>query len=448
MSKPKLGIILEFGFHDVKKYIHSGFYVVLRENFDIVWLALNKGNATFDEYFRGTGSSVEYFDPADFKLPPSKTEARNQSVRRAWMQNQGLGAFHNYVRLDSKRWKNRVIGNGVLKWWYEYQTLREVSARYFSPAIASVLSRHGIQLILGIGTASAFAKSAYSTAIRSGLKAWLLVNSWKDLYINNFIPFPRLDGIIVWSERMRREYLHHMPYLRGTPFFVGGNPSFDFIGLSPPGMSRAFYGSKYRVPENAQWLYYTMSPPGIIDDELQTVILIAQRMLAVWPPSEKIILLRKNPNHSQEDFSGVPLPENLRLTEHFCEYDQKQDMITQSPEGEAEYRDLLNYCDMNLSIPSTVTLEFLIKSKRVVNIGFGSDGLADVRLEQHISAGFYRSLFSRPDVLLSRTIDRMIDNLRALEPQTHTKVESTESVVALPKNGSSAHISRLLLDHL
>lgn len=51
MNKPVLGIQLEFGFHEIKKYIHSGFADKLAKQFDIVWFVLDKKNAVWMPIF-------------------------------------------------------------------------------------------------------------------------------------------------------------------------------------------------------------------------------------------------------------------------------------------------------------------------------------------------------------------------------------------------------------
>ena len=50
MKKPKVAILLEFGFHEIKKYINNGFAIELSKEFDIVWFAMDKGSKGFHDY--------------------------------------------------------------------------------------------------------------------------------------------------------------------------------------------------------------------------------------------------------------------------------------------------------------------------------------------------------------------------------------------------------------
>jgi len=411
IKKKNLAILLEFGFHEIKKYIHSGFAQKLSEHFDIIWLAIDKGNKEFDNYFKSTGFPVVYFSSQDFQQSESKTEANNHSVRRHWMIRKHLGAFHNYSKVRKKTLKSTIIGSDLIKKIFESRTLRLSKARYGNKFFEQTFKQYRIDHLLATGYASVFAKSSFITASELEIKTWYLVNSWKDLYINNFIPFDFLTGMFVWSEQMKHDYLFHMPYLNKEKICVSGNPTFDILKKSGPAHSRSYYSSKYNIPEQADWLLYTMMPPGLINDEIETITLVANDILKYYNPQEKIIVIRRNPNHSTDEFNNMGVPSNTVFADHYCTFDKKNDMIVQSQEGEQEWIDLLHHCALNLSVPSTVTLEFLTLNKPVINIGFGPDGMPEERVIQHFEAGFYKPLFKNESV---KKVERLGDLITAL----------------------------------
>jgi hypothetical protein len=438
IRKPMLGIILEYGFHDIKTYIHSGFATKLAEYFDIVWFAIDKGSPEFYNYFRNTGFPVVYFRNNDFHEQNSKTEARNQSVRRHWMISKNLGAFHNYSIVRSKTFKSLIIGTNLLKKIYENRTLREIRVGYVSTLLEDTFRKNRIDHLLGAGYASAFSKYAFVTANNLGIKTWYLVNSWKDLFINNFVPFDFLAGIFVWSEQMKNDYLYHMPYLRPERIQISGNPTFDALKTSEPFHPRSYYSVKYGISEKADWLLYTMMPPGIVNDEIETTILVANELLKKYSPEEKVIILRRNPNHSGSDFKNRELPANMILGQHYCTYDKGKDIIVQSHEGEQEWIDLLHHSALNLSVPSTVTLEFLTLNKPVINIGFGPDGMPDERLRQHFEAGFYKKMFLIENVIKVLTITEIN---KAILGAMFFKIDSTsEYLVDEPASDKILHV--------
>ena len=397
--KKNLAIVLEFGFHEIKKYIHSGFASELGKEFNIVWLALDKGSKDFDTYFRSTGFPLIYVNEKDLVQAPLKIEQINIAVRKNWLANQELGAFHNHSKAKTKNWKTALYGNSLLKRILEKITLKQVKNHYFNSKLAAVYSENHIDLLLTTGYASNFAKTTVITAQQEGIGVFYLVNSWKDLFINNFLPFQNLQGLFVWSESMKHDYLTQMPYLKNEVFVCSGNPTFDVLVDYTPTNERSFYATKYQLPINAKWLLYTMMPVGITTDEIETIRFTAEYLLNDFSPEEVMILVRKNPTHDTSDFLALDLPENVRIAEHFCSFDQSNDMIVQSPTGEQEWLDLLHHCDLNLSVPSTVSLEFMTLNKSVLNIAYDASGKEDERIKQFFDAGFYRPLFELDSVI-------------------------------------------------
>ena len=412
--KPVIAILIEYGFHEVKKYIHSGFYKKLSVEFDIVWFVIDKKNETLNEYFESTGFPVVYLNFDTDTKPLLKIETINLAVRKAWMRNQGIRLHHYYKQQRGPKRRDKLMGMGFIKMMIENTIFGSLRKYYHSKELEKLFGKHHVANVLTTSYRSAYSKEFIYTAQNLHYKSWFLVNSWKDLYLGNFLP-NNLTGLFVWSDDMKEQYLKHMPYLQADTVYVTGNPTFDYMLFSDLTHSRAYYAKKYSIPEEADWIYYTMLPPGNVNDEIEIVKLVANKILEQYSSKEKVILLRRNPNHDMSDFTNIDLPDNVVLTDHYCTYDKKTDMILQSREGEIEWFDLVNYVSMDISVPSTVTLEFLLRNKPVLNIGFGPDGGKDARLDQYLHSEFYAPLFKRKDVVLCASPNELILKMKILE---------------------------------
>lgn len=411
MKKPKIAILLEFGFHEIKKYIHSGFAAEISKDFDIVWFAIDKSSKEFHDYFTSTGFPLVYFKEQDFNKKPTSIENYNQIIRRNWIANKSLGGFHNHSRVRTKSLKTLIYGNFLAKSIFEKLTLKNVQKEYISLVMKEQIEKHSVDILFLTGYNSCFSKNFATTGIRMNKKVYYLANSWKDLFINNFVPFNSFSTIFVWSERMKQDFIYHMPYLRNTNFVISGNPTFDILLNAKPKQEREFYAKKYELPIDAKWLLYTMMPVGLVLDEIDTIIYTANEILKKHPKEIYSILVRKNPTHSVEDFNDLPLPENMRMAGHYCSYDKEKDMIVQSVEGENEWIDLLQHSELNLSVPSTVTLEFLALNKGVINIEYNSENEVDPRVLQFFEAGFYKPLLKNGEAIRVKNSDSLITTL-------------------------------------
>lgn len=411
MKKPKLAILLEFGFHEIKKYIHSGFANELSKEFDLVWFALDKGSKEFHDYFISTGFPLVYFEEKDFNKQPNTIEKYNQIVRRNWIANKSLGGFHNHSKVRTKSFKTVFYGNSLSKFIFEKLTIQNVRKKYISKVMYEKIKERNIDILFLTGYNSCFSKSFAATGIKMNKEVHYLTNSWKDLFNNNFIPFTSFSTIFVWSEQMIKDFKYHMPYLKKSNFVISGNPTFDVLLNVKPNQEREFYTKKYGLPIDAKWLLYTMMPVGLVLDEIDTIIYTANEILKKHPKEIYSILVRKNPTHSVEDFNELSLPQNMSIADHYCSYDKEKDMIIQSVEGENEWIDLLQHSELNLSAPSTVTLEFLALNKGVINIEYNSKNEVDPRVLQFFEAGFYKPLFKNEETIRVKNSDSLITAL-------------------------------------
>ena len=424
MKKPKIAILLEFGFHEIKKYIHSGFAAEISKEFDIVWFAMDKGSKEFHDYFTSTGFPLVYFKEQDFNKQPTSIENYNQIIRRNWIANKSLGGFHNHSYVRVKSIKTAIYGNSLAKFILEKLTIKNVQKKYITKVMNEKIIEKNIDILFLTGYNSCFSKSFAATGIKMNKEVHYLTNSWKDLFINNFIPFTLFSTIFVWSEQMIKDFKYHMPYLKKSNFVISGNPTFDILIGAKPFQNREFYAEKYGLPVNSKWLLYTMMPVGLVIDEIDTIQFVSQELKKKHSAEEYTIIVRKNPTHKVADFKGLDLLDNLVIADHYCTYNKVTDMIIQSPEGEKEWLDLLQYSTLNLSVPSTVTLEFLALRKPVFNLEFNSLNKIDNRVTQFFEAGFYRHLFKDNRVKRFKNISDLLYGLDKVSFTVNPNVSS------------------------
>lgn len=441
MKKPKIAILLEFGFHEIKKYIHSGFAAEISKEFDIVWFAMDKGSKEFHDYFTSTGFPLVYFKEQDFNKQPTSIENYNQIIRRNWIANKSLGGFHNHSYVRVKSIKTAIYGNSLAKFILEKLTIKNVQKKYITKVMNEKIIEKNIDILFLTGYNSCFSKSFAATGIKMNKEVHYLTNSWKDLFINNFIPFTLFSTIFVWSEQMKFDFKYHMPYLKNANFAVSGNPTFDLLLNATPNQNREFYREKYNLSLNSKWILYTMMPVGLVLDEIETIIFTAKEIQKHFSSEEINILVRKNPTHNQVDFKNIELPKNLKIADHYCTFDKEKDMIIQSIEGEKEWIDLLLHSELNLSVPSTVTLEFLALNKAVLNIEYNSKNEIDKRVTQFFEAGYYKPLFTNKKVERCQNISELIYNIE-------NSVQSPNPTKLIDENNEIQKASEIILKQL
>ena len=166
MKKTKIAILLEFGFHEIKKYIHSGFAIELSKHFDIIWFTIDKGNKEFHDYFTSLGFPLIYFKAKDFNNQITCVENYNQIIRRNWIANKRLGGFHNHSFVRKKSLKTAIFGNSLAKFIFERITIKNVQENYISKVIEEKIIEKNIDILFLTGYKSCFSKSFAATGIK------------------------------------------------------------------------------------------------------------------------------------------------------------------------------------------------------------------------------------------------------------------------------------------
>jgi hypothetical protein len=239
------------------------------------------------------------------------------------------------------------------------------------------------------------------SAKEAKIKVWGLVNSWKDLYTNDFVSFTP-EGLFTWSDNMAENFVTHNPHLEGRVKAVG-NPAFDvFIGFKPV-HERSFYESKYGIKQNSNVLVYTMINPMVTSEENLVISLIHQSLKANLS-HDWHLLVRKNPLHHNTSYPELEALDNLSFMEHYWQWDPTKDLAVQAKDGEIEWYDMIHFSSCNISVASTVSMEFLVSKKNVINIGFNGKGCEDSNLVRFSEAPYYKTLCDEPNVFICNSI--------------------------------------------
>jgi hypothetical protein len=403
--KRRIGIVLEYGFHEIRNFIFSDLYKALGEKADICILTINKNNKTFEQFLLDTGLPIIALNEKELKIPSSKLEAYTRSVRKAWLRKEKIGTFKNYSATKNFSSLDIIKGNSFIKKYLSSLAIQKNQGRYVSSSIKQLIEQEGLTDILVGSYNSSLGKVMLYTAQALNLKTWVLVTSWKNLYINDFVPYNKLNGLFVWSDKMKADYLKINPHLDAKKVFVTGYPMFDRFFNYSPKQSYSYYREKYNLPSNAKIILYSMISPTAISYELEILQLIGNTILELFTKEEVFIVVRKNPMHDKDQYLNNDIPENIRILDHFWEWDAENDMTIQQKEGEDEWMDLLHYTNFNISIASTVTLECLKVGQPVINIGFDQKGTEDPNIVRYAQAPFYRDILNWDAVFFTPSIE-------------------------------------------
>ncbi|MCW3093144.1 MAG: hypothetical protein JWP81_4213 [Ferruginibacter sp.] len=399
----KVGIFIQWGFHELRSILLSGLAKELNSKYEAVIYTFDKNSILYQSYLEEAGCAYKYLDKSLFKVLPSRIDAVNQSIRKAYMRINGVGNFRNYERPKDLSSIDFLKGNKLVWNVSSFLTRKTLAVKYQNEDLIQYFKEEGLTDILMAGYYDINNQVIAFSAKESNIKVWSLVNSWKDMYTNDFVSFTP-DGLFTWSDNMAKNFVSHNPHLKGKVKAIG-NPAFDvFFGFKPI-REKSFYELKYGIKPGAKIFVYTMINPLVTNGEHFTIRLIYQSLKAHLG-NDWHLLVRKNPLHHDAKYTELEELENLSFMEHYWEWDALKDLAVQEKAGEDEWYDMIYYSACNISVASTVSMEFLIAQKPVINIGFNGTGNEDENLKRFSEAPFYRNLCKEPNVFICNTIEQ------------------------------------------
>lgn len=397
---------------EYRMFLLSGMTQVLQDHgARISVLKKDVPNAHFDSYVNGMDVHLLQLG----KLGATRTRVENYflKIRQSRMRLKGIGTFKNYnQKSNALTWKDYLFGNEFVYGCLRLLTQKQIHKHYVNKTVQEKLLNMGTTDILLAGYSSAESILLAVNARSLGIKIWCMVNSWKDLYINDFLPF-QMDGLFVWSDQMRGEYLRLNTHMEPSHIYAYGNPVFDRFFEYKPHFEKTYYEDKYGISKDRTYILYSMLDPDRYEHEHRLIKKISDGLSKVYAADERpYIVVRKNPFDRTDRVDEFFRHDTyIRVAEHFSLRNKEDDFFVQGMEGEIEWLDLLYYAAMNMGAASTVALESIMLSKPVITIGFDESGQSSLLMKEMAQAPFYKALLEREDVLLSMSLEECLNEV-------------------------------------
>ncbi|ADV46970.1 hypothetical protein [Nitratifractor salsuginis] len=413
-----------------KKYLFIVNYGVEYRNFFLSGLSnqfpnhivfeRNLNSSLFVDYIEKYILETKRVNRSVFEKKRNFIEDIFQSVRQSRMTLKKIGIFKNYnMKINKISIRDHIKGNMVIYNILRTLVLSIIPRYYRDEQIVKLFKENKVTDIIISGYSSTASIAFAVNAISNDINVWVLVNSWKDLYINEFVPFSP-SGLFVWSEEMKHNYLSLNTHLNPSKVYAYGNPVFDRFYKYKPKYSRSYYEKKYSIKPSQPILLYTMLDPDRYSKEHVIIGMIGDALLEKYDEAVRPkIVVRRNPfDPSEELLKYFADHEAISVADHFSERDKDNDFFVQSIEGEDEWMDLLYYSSMNIGAASTVALEALMLGKPVITVAFDHDDRPSRLLLSMAEAPFYKSLLDRQDVSLVKSCKECLESIDNFLRQT------------------------------
>lgn len=349
---------------------------------------------------------VELIQVSNLEKEQNKWGSFFNSSRMARNRLANRENYKHYTKADNRRrisdyFKGNKITFNCLKFLFRNSYRNSVNED-----LANKLSLNEVIEIWLSGYSSPVNLSVAVTATSINCRTVCYINSWKDHFINNYVP-PVFDEIRVWSTAMKEQYASTNKGFEDEQIVVFGNPRLSALHNHMPVQSLEYYREKYKV-SGEDIILYTAINPKVYDDEPKVLELILGKMNYHLGDQAPCFLIKTNPmDSSPERWDELKHFENVAVIRSKWEWNLQEDFNLPSLASELEWFDLLHLCSCTMSVASTVTVESLVCGKAVINIEFDHTGKPKDLFQRYSNAPFYRFLLTRKDVVLAADVNQV-----------------------------------------
>ncbi|MEI8313913.1 MAG: hypothetical protein WCG79_00535 [Verrucomicrobiota bacterium] len=403
-----IAICIAFG-PEVRAFIHSGFARRLAERYDVTVLA-----------YRPDSAALTGLDEVKVVPMPRVSEPYGLAAYRSWsncaqsemLRRQGGGVWAHWLRSEPASRKARVlraVPGGLRVLTPAVRRLERQLGRQFGtqPVWQQLFTELGIDAVIAGSGFHPRILPALQTATNRGLVTILAFNSWKDIYsAPNFAVVP--SRVVVWSQRAANDLLAMNPHVSSHRVVV-----IDSLHLEPfvrPGTipDRQEFCARVGLDPARPFLCYTAAAPTAVRHEERILAFLLSATRNGRIPARPQVLVRLNPMDNGRRFAA--LAGEFVIQKPAWEWDGTADWCCALPADIPQWVATAYHAALNISIASTVTLEFKTLGRPVVNVCFDLPAPlpAATSNRRFWEAAFYAEIRERGDAVPAFSPDELV----------------------------------------
>ncbi|GHA50364.1 hypothetical protein GCM10007103_33900 [Salinimicrobium marinum] len=211
-----------------------------------------------------------------------------------------------------------------------------------------------------------------------GIKTCSFIFSWDNLPSKGRMAAP-FDSFLVWSDLMKKELHYFYPETKNQSVEVVGTPQFEPYVLDRYTSSKEDFHQKFELDPGLKTICYSCGDASTSKNDPVYIEVIAKLIKQIKLTENINFLVRTSPAEDGSRFREVVnrfpfikwnYPKwKLTRKDHPEPWSQRVPL----PEDLIDLRSLLEYCDLNINMCSTMSLDFMLFDKPVINPNFGTE---------------------------------------------------------------------------
>ncbi len=262
------------------------------------------------------------------------------------------------------------------------------------------------------------------------------------------------DHFLVWSDLMKAELLYFYPSVKEANVKVVGTPQFEPYVMPKYETTKENFLKKFQLNAQKQVICYSCADVSIGKNDPVAISAMANAIRAHKIIENVQLLVRTSPAEDDARFKSIreEFPEivwnvpkwTLTRENHAESWSQR----VPSEEDLKDLRALLEYADLNVNMCSTMSLDFMLFDKPVINTVFGNEINGLYNDQRFLNYDHYKKVVESGAVTIAKNERELIDQINEslANPTQRTKQRKAMIDLQISKElvGTSKRIAETL----
>ncbi|WGK63810.1 hypothetical protein [Croceiramulus getboli] len=351
--------------------------------------------------------------------------------------------------------------------FYESLQNRAFSRQQTVKTYGRLLDQHPVDLLFFTHQRPPFIAAVAAQAKQRKIKTASFIFSWDNLSSKGRMA-TTFDQYLVWSDLMKEELLEFYPRTSPEAVFVVGTPQFEPYVMERYTLSRNRAGEihsqresgalkefleRFSLDGNNKIICYSCADASIGGNDVHVISKLMEGVRRGHLGAVEV-LVRTSPAEGEERFA--------KLKQEFPELKWNHPYWELSREGHPEpwsqripteedltnLRAVLTYSDINVNMLSTMSLDFMIFEKPVVNTAFGNEENGLYNDQRFLEYAHYKRVLEYQAVRLAKNEQELITHLKTYLKDPKTDHEQREALLKRQLGQPLEQISKKIVESL
>lgn len=461
-NSKKIALVITDGV-GFRNFVMSDFILQIENVFDSVSIYSGLPAAVFDNI--KLSEKTKIFELAIFN------EKKATRFFRKWKEIAHLTKFRSFAGMNENLElgypKNNHLGSifikivyAITKFWHSNSSILFAEKMQFltfsnhevTKSYLQLLKNDRPDLVFFTHQRPSYLAPLLDAAINRKIKTATFIFSWDNLASKGRM-LGTFNHFLVWSDLMQSEMLYFYDQVRSSQITVVGTPQFEPYVLERFKTEKLQFFKKFHLNQNQKIICYSCADATIGANDSIVITAIAQ---AIWTSEilDVQLFVRTSPAESPNRFQNI-IDQYPEIKWNFPKWTSARINHTEAwsqriptHEDIMDLRAILEFSDLSVNMCSTMSLDFMLFDKPVINTVFGNtqNGLYDD--QRFLAYDHFKKVVDSKAVIVAKNANELVTTINFYLQNPAANKHERAGVIALqlgkPLLGTSQRIAETL----